>query len=161
MSNGAKMTYWAGAHLSAHIAAIAPVGATPNIEDIFPPLTKPVSMRHYHGLADAWAPYTGGPQRGTGHLRSVSDTIRLWRTLNHVKKDPRVVRHKGGVRETIYGDQGHTPIVALVTIAGLGHRWPGDLSLPWRDDLFGPRSAAVDATKEIVQFFLSQTGDTP
>ncbi len=58
MSNGAMMCYRLAAELSNRIAAIAPVAGPMGTKDCQP--VRAVSVMHFHGDADEFAPFKGG-----------------------------------------------------------------------------------------------------
>ena len=58
MSNGGIMAYLLASELSDRIAAIAPVSGPMGTETCGP--KRPVSVMHFHGTADEFAPYKGG-----------------------------------------------------------------------------------------------------
>ena len=62
MSNGAIMSYRLASELSDRIAAIAPVGGPMGTETCSP--KRPVSVIHFHGKDDEFAPFKGGKGKG-------------------------------------------------------------------------------------------------
>lgn len=131
MSNGAMMTYRLAAELSDRIAAIAPVGGPMGTPECRP--GRPVSVMHFHGDADEFAPFEGGRGRGPSgtDFRSVPFSIDAWVTANGCRKTPTTTRlpdrEDDGtrVREERYGAGRDDAEVVLVVIEGGGHTWPG------------------------------------
>ncbi len=83
ISNGGVMAYRLASELSDRIASIASVAGPMGTETCRP--TRPVSVLHFHGTADDFAPYNGG--RGSksfsqADFRSVDFTIRQWIEAN-------------------------------------------------------------------------------
>lgn len=86
LSNGGIMSHFVASELSDRIAAIAPVGG-PLMMDA-PNAKRPVPVMHFHGTADAFAPFAGGygkgsfGRKGVTDFRSVEHTIQAWVKLN-------------------------------------------------------------------------------
>jgi len=62
LSNGGIMAHYVASELSDRIAAIAPVGGPLMMEA--PRSKRPVPVIHFHGTADAFAPFKGGFGKG-------------------------------------------------------------------------------------------------
>jgi polyhydroxybutyrate depolymerase len=155
MSNGAMMVYRLAAELPGRLAAIGPVAGTMTVP--IGPATMPVSVCHIHGLADDNVPFAGGSgSRAVAHgwRRPVADVIAEWRSLAGC--GPARVWQSGPVRvETAEGKVE----VALVTVAGAGHQWPGSVVPPARVQralLLDPPSSAISATAMLWDFFVSR-----
>jgi polyhydroxybutyrate depolymerase len=132
MSNGAIMAYRLASELSDRIAAIAPVAGPMGTESCHP--KRPVSVIHFHGTADQFAPFKGG--KGERSLSqtdfySVEHSIRAWVKADGCKDQPATVKlpdkAKDGTTATIktYSGGKDGSEVALVAIEGMGHTWPG------------------------------------
>ena len=131
MSNGAIMAYRLAAELSDRIAAIAPVSGPMGTKAWAP--KRPVSVIHFHGTADEFAPFEGGRGRGPSgtDFFSVSDTIQACVEADGC--DPKPVTTSlpdtsadgtTAVRKT-YGPGRDGAEVVLIVIEGGGHTWPG------------------------------------
>jgi len=132
MSNGAIMAYRLASELSEHIAAIAPVSGPMGTEKCQP--KRPVSVLHFHGTSDEFAPFKGG--KGARSLSgtdfySVEHSIHAWVKADGCKEDPETVtmpdRAKVDTRirrKTYQGGKEGSEVV-LVVIEGGGHTWPG------------------------------------
>ena len=132
MSNGGMMSYLLAAKLSDRIAAIAPVGGPMGIAECHP--ERPVSVLHFHGLDDKFAPFKGG--RGERSLSqtdfySVEHSLGCWIKANDCASEPEVAEEPVKVedamrviKKTWGGGKGGAEVV-LVEIAGAGHTWPG------------------------------------
>lgn len=157
MSNGAIISYRLASELSDRIAAIAPVGGPMGTQTCRP--GRPVSVIHFHGTDDAYAPYRGG--RGTRSLTqtnfySVEHSIRAWVKANGCPETattrPERDRAADGmtvVRKT-YGPGKEGSEVVLITIDGGGHTWPGRHS-PLR--LLGRSTQDISANDLMWEFF--------
>jgi polyhydroxybutyrate depolymerase len=98
--------------------------------------SRPVSVLHFHGTADEFAPFAGG--RGARSLSqteffSVEHTIATWVRANGCPKEPRLheelpVTVDDGLQifHTGYGPGREESEVELYVIAGGGHTWPGE-----------------------------------
>ncbi len=131
MSNGAIMVYRLAAELSDRIAAIAPVGGPMGIESPNP--GRPVSVIHFHGTDDTFAPYAGGKGRRLfkPDFYSVGHSIRAWVEVNGCGREPVVAQLPDtfedgtSVTRKTYGPGKDGAEVTLIEIAGGGHTWPG------------------------------------
>ena len=131
MSNGAMMTYRLASELSDRIAAIAPVAGPMGTKDCRP--MRAVSVMHFHGDADEFAPFKGGRGRGPSgtDFYSVQHSIDAWVAANGCRPTPQTVslpdRANDGtsVKEIRYGSGRDGAEVVLVVIEGGGHTWPG------------------------------------
>lgn len=131
MSNGAMMCYRLAAELSDRIAAIAPVAGPMGTKDCRP--GRAVSVMHFHGDADAFAPFNGGRGRGPSgtDFYSVHHSIDAWVAANGCRPIPQTTplpdRADDGmnVKQTLYDSGRDGAEVVLVVIEGGGHTWPG------------------------------------
>jgi polyhydroxybutyrate depolymerase len=125
ISNGAMICYRLACELSNRIAAIAPVAGPMGLTGCNPP--RPVSVIHFHGLADKFAPYTGGkgPRSLPGEFfQSVDQSIAFWLKRDNLSGPPRVVK-RGQASGSYYGPGANGAEVAVWSIQGGGHTWPG------------------------------------
>lgn len=131
MSNGAMMAYRLASEMSDRIAAIAPVSGPMGTKDCHP--GRAVSVMHFHGDADEFAPLTGGKGRGPSgtHFYSVDHSIQAWVTANGCHQNARTTqlpdRDDDGtkVKQVRYDSGKDGAEVVLVLIEGGGHTWPG------------------------------------
>jgi polyhydroxybutyrate depolymerase len=146
-SNGGIMTYRLASTLSDKLAAVGvtagSIGMIDNRGDtlrIAPP-PHPVSVIHFHGLADPSVPYDGGPESdGPDNIVSVKNTIAFWVSADRCPATS-AVRSVSPDRNVIvesYRPCADNTEVTLYTIIDGTHRWPGD-EVPWytfpgRDD---------------------------
>lgn len=158
MSNGAMLTYRLASELSHRIAAIAPVAGPMGSETCHP--ERPVSVLHFHGTADEFAPFEGG--RGQKSLsrtefRSVEHSIDAWVKANGCSEMPEVVElpnHVGdetSVTRKTYGHGKDGAEVVLVVIDGGGHTWPGRQP---RLRILGRSTGDISANEMMWSFFV-------
>ena len=164
ISNGALMSNLLACEHAEQLAAIAPVAgsiAEPAAPRCHP--SRPVSVLMINGTADPLVPWEGGSvhfgRKGLGTILSVSDTVAFW--VRHDGCDPTPQRRDEPdrdptdgtrVRRDAYsGCQGGAE-VALYSVVGGGHTWPGgEQYLP--ASLVGRTSRDLDGTQAIWEFF--------
>ena len=127
MSNGGMMTYRLACELSDRIAAAAPVAGALNLENCQP--ARPVSMIIFHGTADEHVLFDGGEplKKADTHRRvdkSVGYAVTFWVKRNGCSEIPQR-EEKGSIRSEIYREVKEGTEVALYTVKGGGHAWPG------------------------------------
>jgi polyhydroxybutyrate depolymerase len=125
ISNGAMMCYRLACELSNRIAAIAPVAGPMGLTRCSPP--RPVSVMHFHGTGDLFAPYAGGkgPRSLPGEsFQSVDQTIAFWLKRNNISGQPRTL-NRGKAIGYYHGPGADGTEVVLWSIQGGGHTWPG------------------------------------
>ena len=159
ISNGGIFSHYLAAHLSARIAAIAPVvGGIADPPDAWLRPEQPVSVLMLQGTQDPLVPYHGGAVAfGRGKIIDTEEAARRWAALNGGRepvREPLPADGKdrcGGLR-TIYPGGRDGSEVTLVRLDGGGHTWPGGAQyLPER--LIGRVCRDFDATVLIWDFF--------
>jgi polyhydroxybutyrate depolymerase len=157
MSNGAGMVFRLAHEMADRFAAIATVAGALGLERVAP--ARPLSVIHFHGTDDAFAPFTGG--RGARSIygmefMSVAESIAAWVAANGCPPEPREERFSDRVgdgttivRKT-YGPGREGAEVVLVVIEGGGHTWPGRPPLP---QALGKSTRNIDANDWIWEFF--------
>jgi polyhydroxybutyrate depolymerase len=157
MSNGGMLAYRLACEMPERIAAIAPVAGTLGLADCRPAL--PVPVLHFHGTKDLFVPYEGGkgPRSLSGtNFLPVREAIQTWVRNNECKPGPvETVLSEGksdGMRITqhTYAGGRDGAEVALVTIEGGGHTWPGRLP---RLAMLGPSAIGISANDMMWEFF--------
>ena len=135
LSNGGIISHHVASELSDRIAAIAPVGGPLMMEACRP--THPVSVMHFHGTTDEFAPFKGGfgkggaGGKGVTDFKSVEHTIQKWVKANGCKAEPEVSalpdKADDGMKVTrkTWGGGRENSEVVLIEIEGGGHTWPG------------------------------------
>lgn len=153
LSNGGMMAYRAACELSGRIAAIAPVAGAMNLEICA--AERPVSVVVFHGTADEHVPYGGGaPTRlvDRRHPRvdaPVSEAVSFWARRDGCAAEPRAER-RGAILVETWEPCDDRTAVALYTIEGQGHAWPGGTKWAARADT---PTRALDATATMWAFF--------
>lgn len=150
-SNGAMLCYFLAGTMSEEIAAIAPVGGGMALAECDP--RRPVAIFHLHGGADEIMPYAGGAVEDEGGALkdgalkgsadessadeesgmapggrpSIPDAIAFWRAVNGTLGARRTTLFAGEAEGILYaaGPGSDGAEIALCTIPGLGHHWPG------------------------------------
>lgn len=155
VSNGGSMCYRL-ANETDLFAAIASVAGTMGQDACSP--SRPVSVLHFHGVADRYSPFAGGIGREPGvRHKSVGFTIDSWVAANGCIFTPLSEslpnRHDGTriIRRT-HGEGKDDSEVVLYEIAYGGHTWPGAPHTPLTDITFGLTSS-LSASDEIWRFF--------
>ena len=161
LSNGGFMSYDLACNLAARVAAIASVGATfsePLSQQCHP--ARPISVLAIHGTGDPIVPYAGGEmKRGSGGtILSATDSAKAWARLDGCSANPAQdtlpAKSSEGLdtRREIYSGCKQNVAVALYSVVGGGHTWPGGKQyLP--QFLVGKTSRDFDANEVIWQFF--------
>jgi polyhydroxybutyrate depolymerase len=154
LSRGGFFALRLAAELPQHFAAVASVGA-PMPEPVVAHHGKPekVGMLLIHGTADQVVLYQG---KAGGYL-SADDTLRYWARVNGIAADtasPRLLPAVTGddLKVSLLEQGNGQQSVALVTIDGGGHTWPGadafNVGLP-----IGKTSRSIDANEVMWAFF--------
>jgi polyhydroxybutyrate depolymerase len=141
MSGGARMTSQLGCDLGDTVAAIAPVAGLR-----FPAPcagTRAVPVVAFHGTADATNPYDGNGEAYWTY--SVPVAQQQWGAHDGCAATPTSSSAATAVMLTTYGDCTGGATVALYTIDGAGHEWPGAPG----------QTPAIDASTTMWSFFSS------
>jgi polyhydroxybutyrate depolymerase len=160
LSNGGIMAHYLASELSDRIAAIAPVGGPLMLEA--PHNKRPVPVMHFHGTADAFAPFQGGfgkgflGRNGITKFRSVDHTIQNWVKANGCNTEPEIMplpdNAADGInvtRKTWGGGKADSEVV-LIEIEGGGHTWPGQKPIV---SLLGESTMDISANDLMWEFF--------
>ena len=153
VSNGGMLAYRVACESPGLLAAIGVVAGTMVCDCLQP---GPVSLLHIHGLEDRSVPFWGGAGLEAGNRRpppSVPSVVQFWRTGGGCGR-PTVTEAGQVRRESAVGAGGIE--VCLITLAGVGHVWPG--SRPPSSTVaamlgLDPPSDVIDATEELWSFF--------
>ncbi|HVK07586.1 MAG TPA: alpha/beta fold hydrolase [Gemmataceae bacterium] len=133
-SNGAGMAFRLAAEHADRFAALAPVAGHCWIESPRP--SRPVPTFYLSGDRDKLVPLAGGPTPtpwGTVEVRpAVNDTLVRWGAA--------------------IGAAPGSALFPVRMIPGHGHHWPGGKAM-LGEKLGGPAATAVDASREIWEFF--------
>lgn len=168
-SNGAMMTQLMGCRHSDVFAAIAPVmGLLEKINaDACKPDT-PISVLLVHGTKDPIVPYEGGLQQGprSPYYLSAENNLALWAAHGDCSGDPITTRvppvegETGEILLTKYSTCEPGIEVALCTVVGGGHTWPGSQNNV-DPVIVGPTSYALNASEFIWEFFKNHPKPQP
>jgi polyhydroxybutyrate depolymerase len=147
---GAEMASQLGCDDSNIFAAIAPVSGLRLPTSC--PTVRGVPVIAFHGTADPVDPYEGHGR--VSWTYSVPQAARDWASHDGCRGRPQVIPEAVGVTLTDYVRCANHAQVALVTINGEGHEWPGGPLLPRSvTRVFGPQSDVVNADALIWSFF--------
>jgi polyhydroxybutyrate depolymerase len=156
MSNGGIISYRLASELSDRIAAIAPVGGPMGTETCSP--KRPVSVMHFHGTDDEFAPFKGGKGKGVSatDFYSVDHSIRAWIKADGCPEQPIVAKLPDkaddgmtSIRKS-YGPGKEGAEVVLIEIEGGGHTWPGQEP---RVKFLGKSTKDISANDMMWEFF--------
>jgi polyhydroxybutyrate depolymerase len=157
-SNGASMTFRAGAELSNQIAAIAPNAGACWTET--PKLERPISICYITGTADTLNPLDGGfpklalggKDQGGERKPAVQSTINKWANVLECPEKPNRDETTNGVRTRSYGPGRKQAEVVFITVEGMGHVWAGGVSAA-PEFLVGKPTNKIKATDVVWEFF--------
>ncbi len=162
LSNGAMMCYRLACDLSERIAAIAPIGGPDATKTCA--LARPVSVIHFHGVADPCSPFGGGPGGGCAakalglpgrpifDTPSIPDIVKAWGARLGAPAEPRVTLRKGAVTCTTYGPGREGAEAILCAIEGGGHTWPGG-NEGLAESLVGDVNRDISTNEAMWEFF--------
>lgn len=126
---------------------------------------RPVSVIHFHGTDDQFAPFKGGKGKKSlsqTNFYSVEHSIRSWAEANSCKEKPETTKlpdkAKDGTKVTItnYGSGKDKAEVVLVAIKGMGHTWPGQQPTV---RFLGKSTRNVSANEMMWEFFQMRCGE--
>lgn len=153
-SNGASMAFRVGADLSSRIAAIAPVSGHLWLTEL--KLGRPVPFMYIFGADDPLNPFEGGtirlPWGAVSERPPILDSVLRWAEALGCSLEPEVIYDDNGVKGVIYPDGRADSEFVFYTVDGLGHTWPGGVSL-LPESMVGKTSARLKANDVIWEFF--------
>lgn len=153
-SNGGGMTFALSCSLAHRLAAVGTVAAAQSLPWNWCADPEPMPMIAFHGTADPMVPYEGGASGDPASPRdfpSVTSWTANWAQRNRCAPDPVETVVATDVIRLQYLDCANDAAVALYTIRGGGHSWPGGEPLPeW---LVGSTRADLDTTGLMWEFF--------
>ncbi|WP_080500761.1 alpha/beta hydrolase family esterase [Burkholderia pseudomallei] len=164
ISHGGINTQQVGCQLSSQIAGIASISAgLPVPLEEHCDLVRPFPVILIHGTQDPIVPYNGGvphTPNAQGHnyrLLSEPNTFDFWRDHNGCTGQAAVTKVSGTdgtvTRTTVSGCVNDAK-VALYTVTGGGHTWPGGSTEQQRyASILGPLNTKFDASQAIWNFF--------
>jgi polyhydroxybutyrate depolymerase len=154
LSNGGGMAFVLSCALSDRIAAVGTVAAAQTLPWSWCTDDRPVPMVTFHGTADRFVPYQGGPSRDPFNplqFPAVRDWTANWARRNRCRPNPVESEAAADVTLLEYTNCADDAAVVLYTVQGGGHSWPGGKPMPeW---IVGPTSRSIDATSLMWAFF--------
>lgn len=152
-SNGGGMAFILSCRLAGRIAAVGLVAAAQSFRWSACGDAHAVPAILIHGSADPVVPYNGGESwLSPRPFPSVPMWAENWATRNRcTSRVESAVARDVTLRE--YRGCSDNATVALYTIRGGGHVWPGGEPLP--EFLVGPQNDSIDATSVMWRFFLA------
>jgi polyhydroxybutyrate depolymerase len=167
MSNGAGMTSAAACHLADIVAAFAPVAGVHG-PDTCGAKARAVALVAFHGTADPYLSYTGGfgPQAGKLPIPKGTDlavmarypspdreqAVRSWATFDGC--GPAATTNESSeVRVTRYAGCRDHGAIALYSVIGGGHSWPGSAVSVAAASIVGKTTTQIDANQVMWDFF--------
>jgi polyhydroxybutyrate depolymerase len=151
-SNGGGMAFAVSCRLSHRVAAVGAVAAAQFLPMNWCNDSRPVPMVAFHGTADRFMPYQGGTSPiSPGLFPAVRDWAAGWARRNRCGPNPVESVVAQDVTRAEYTNCAEDAAVALYTIQGGGHTWPG--GKPMLEWIVGPTSRSIDATSLMWAFF--------
>ncbi|MEW6426938.1 MAG: PHB depolymerase family esterase [Thermodesulfobacteriota bacterium] len=153
ISNGALMCYRLACELADRIAAIAPIAGPMGMDRCRP--SRPVSIMHFHGTDDKFAPYSGGVGDRSlpgQHFESVQNTVDFWVRAQGLREEQnREFTPRATVRyQRFLSDKAE---FVLVTLEGGGHTWPGGQFGFLGKRFLGEMNQEISASDSMWEFF--------
>jgi polyhydroxybutyrate depolymerase len=146
-SNGGFMAQRLACERSERFAAAASVAGLLDPASCAP--TRPISVLEVHGTADRFVPYTGE----SGRYVSARQAFDFWAATHACSDAPQPGYAHGDTRCERHARCNEGAEVALCTIDGGGHTWPGGLDGFLVASVAGKVSSDLSATDAIWAFF--------
>lgn len=147
--------YSGGARLASHLAAqlprLASVACVAGVRYPRRLTGNAVAIIAVHGADDPINPYRGGA--GDRWSESVPESVAGWAAASHCVMTPSRATIADGVTEVSYRPAASGAPVRLVTVADVGHAWPGTFD-PDHLARFGP-AGTFDATAYLGRLLLA------
>lgn len=153
ISNGAGFSALLGCRIANRLAAIAPVAGINLVAAC--PAGTPLSVIAFHGAADPVVGYAGNTLRFLPDLphTPVPTSVAGWARRARCASPPAMKTVTRHVRLTSYPKCTAGTTVALYTIVGGGHTWPGSID----EAYLGTTTHEINATDLILTFFSRHT----
>jgi polyhydroxybutyrate depolymerase len=153
LSNGGGMAFLLSCTLSDRIAAVGMVASAQLLPWTWCTDDRPVPMIAFHGTADRFTPYQGGPSWVAPDYRfpSIPAWTANWARRNRCEPTPVDSVVAPDVTRIEYHSCAAGAAVILYRVDGGGHSWPGGGPLPeW---FVGPTTRRINATSLMWAFF--------
>jgi polyhydroxybutyrate depolymerase len=152
LSNGGGMSFVLSCTLSDRIAAVGMVAAAQTMPWRWCKDHRAVPMIAFHGTTDPEVPYNGGSSWVSQRpFPSTPKWAANWARRNRCGANPVESVVTADVTRRTYTNCADNAAVALYTIRGGGHTWPGGTPLPkW---FVGRTTRSIDATGLMWAFF--------
>lgn len=153
MSNGGGMAFVLSCTLSDQIAAVGLISAGLDPGWNWCTDHKPMPVIAFHGTADPVCLYNGGYSKlAGGTFPSIPRFIASWSQRNQCGLNPIESAVTADVTRLQYTNCADNADVALYTIMGEGHQWPGGkrVAAEW---MLGPYRNSINATRQMWTFF--------
>jgi polyhydroxybutyrate depolymerase len=152
LSNGAGMAFVLSCTLADRIAAVGLVASALLLPWEWCAEPRPMPMIAFHGTADPITPYHGGVTWvAPTPFPDVPAFVAKWARRNGCATSPRDSTVASDVSLLAYLRGDCAAAVALYTVKGGGHAWPGGQPVPeW---FAGPTTRSIDATRLMWGFF--------
>ncbi len=154
-SQGAILSYKLACEMSETFAAIAPVSGIMQVSPSDCNPTRPVSIIHFHGLADENVVFEGGVGKEAidkYDRPGVEQTLAFWRKANGISDKVEDTGGKGDASFEKYGPGKEGSEIILWKLDGCGHTWPGGQTT-LAESVVGKMSRSITASELIWQFF--------
>lgn len=153
ISNGAIMSYRLACEMPDRIAAIAPVAGPLEMKNCNP--ERAVSVIHFHGTKDEFAPYNGGTGKHSlqgQYFNSVKNTLATWKIIDGLGNiKPEIINITPNVRSEAYRSK--RAEFVLYTIKDGGHTWPGGQFGFLGKKFLGQMNMEISANEIMWEFF--------
>jgi polyhydroxybutyrate depolymerase len=160
LSNGGILAHLIACRLTHRIAAIAPVAAPYwGYPEECAGAVGSVSVILFHGTSDVCAPYDGGISQCSSKeaidraFISAQETTDIWVNTNNCASSKIMTYQQGEVTCETYGACANNSKVALCTIEGGGHTWPGGKPYTLPGLNIGKTTFDIDANDAMWEFF--------
>lgn len=152
LSNGGGTSYALSCLMPDRFAAVGAVAPAVTMSADLCPKARPVPAVVFHGTADQSTPYHGGKVFiAPAPFPSIPTWIANWARRNGCDRNPVDTAVAADVSLREYGSCRNNATVALYTIDGGGHTWPGGQQLtPW---LLGRTNRSINASEIMWEFF--------
>lgn len=123
--------------------------------------TEPVSIMYISGTDDSLVPYNGGSViNNKGVVLSANDTVKWWIDANHCDPNPAEITTQDddpddgtSIEKALYSSCDSGTEVALITVIGGGHTWPGS-PVPQDTNFVGLISHEIDGSETAWEFMM-------